>query len=474
MCTKTNLNELEHKLNPMNSYPQRSLNPAIRNSAQMRTQVDVEPLKIILLLLLHMGLAYLMRTLTIVATVHGWAVLLVGVWIALTAKDERKIIPVVAYITGAEVLWRMTSAAVLWEFGKYATAAILIISLLRRKKALNNAALPILFIVLFLPSIILTIDAFGLTEMTRELISFNLSGPLTTGIFLLYCLQLEMDDQLVSKTVWNAVYPITGILFLAFYSTITATQIEFGSESIFRTSGGYGPNQVSAVLGLGALLLIMLSIQPGKRKGRLLGFILALGLITQSFLTFSRGGIYNFVIALGGALLMLAFKGTRSFRGLIIVLVFALIVGFLVIPQLEQLTSGAFSARFTDTDLATRGDLAQADLMIFQENPLIGVGPGMAEFQRSRFQIIANHTEYSRILAEHGSLGALALLILVYYLFRAFFKAPGVFAKAWVVAFAFWATVEMAHSAMRIVAIPLMLGLAVVTWKKDGEPSINH
>jgi len=77
-------------------------------------------------------------------------------------------------------------------------------------------------------------------------------------------------------------------------------------------------------------------------------------------------------------------------------------------------------------------------------------------------------------LAEHGSLGALALLILVYYLIRAFFKAPGVFAKAWVVAFAFWAMVEMAHAAMRIVAIPLMLGLAVVTWKKDGEPSINH
>ena len=440
----------------------------------MRTQVDVEPFKIIVLLLLHIGLAYLMRTLTIVATVHGWAVLLVGVWIALTAKDERKVIPVVAYITGAEVLWRMTDAGVLWEFGKYATAAIMIISLLRRKKGLKNAALPILFILLFLPSIILTIDAFGLTEMTRELISFNLSGPLATGIYLLYFLQLEMDDQLVSKTVWNAVYPIIGILFLAFYSTVTATEIEFGSESVFRTSGGYGPNQVSAVLGLGALLLIMLSIQAGKRKGRLLGFFLALGLITQSFLTFSRGGIYNFVIALGGALLILALKGTSSFRGLMIVLIFALIVMFVVIPQIEQLTGGAFSARFTDMDLASREDLALADLNLFIKNPLIGIGPGMASFQRSFSQIIANHTEFTRILAEHGSLGALALLILVYYLIRAFFKAPGVFAKAWVVAFAFWAMVEMAHAAMRIVAIPLMLGLAVVTWKKDGEPSINH
>lgn len=440
----------------------------------MRTKVDVEPFKIFVLLLLHIGLAYLMRTFTIVATVHGWAVLLVGVWIALTAKDERKVIPVVAYITGAEVLWRMTSAGVLWEFGKYATIAIIIISLLRRKKALNNAALPILFIVLFLPSIILTIDAFGLTERTRELISFNLSGPLTTGICLLFFLQLEMDDQLVSKTVWNAVYPITGILFLAFYSTITATEIEFGSESIFMTSGGYGPNQVSAVLGLGALLLVMFSVQAGKRKGRFLGFILALGLLTQSFLTFSRGGIYNFVIALGGALLMLAFKGTRSFRGLIIVLMFALIVLFFVIPQLEQLTGGAFSARFTDTDLTSRGDLARADLNLFLKNPLVGVGPGLASFQRSFLRVEANHTEFTRILAEHGSLGVLALLILVYYLFRAFFKAPGVFAKAWVVAFSFWAMVEMAHAAMRIVAIPLMLGLAVVTWKKDGEPSVNH
>lgn len=442
----------------------------MRYTSNNRTSIDVEPVKIVLLLLLHVGLAYIMRLLPVIATIHGWLVLIIGIWMAFSAKDDRKIISIVAYIAGAEVLWRMNGAGLFWEFGKYATITILIISLLSKRKPIKHFFLPIIYILLFLPSIILTVNTFGLTEMTRQLLSFNLSGPVATGVCLLYFLQVNMNDQKIYKVIWAAVYPITGILFLAFYSTITATEIEFGSESIFRTSGGYGPNQVSAVLGLGALLLMMLTIQAGKRKGRFLGFVLALALITQSFLTFSRGGIYNFAIALGGALLMTTMKGTRSVRGLIIILVFALIIGFVIIPQLEQLTEGAFSERFTDTSLATREDLARADLNIFLKNPAFGVGPGIASFQRSFTQVVANHTEFTRILAEHGVLGIIALLILIYHLIRAFFKAPNAFTKAWVVAFAFWAMVEMGHAAMRIVAISLMMGLAVMNWKKDDEP----
>ena len=90
----------------------------------------------------------------------------------------------------------------------------------------------------------------------------------------------------MTKTVWAMVYPIIGILTLAVYSTLTATTINFGSESVFVTSGGYGPNQVSALLGLGAFLLIMWMIQTNKKGGRFFSILLVLALVIQSFLTF--------------------------------------------------------------------------------------------------------------------------------------------------------------------------------------------
>ncbi|MCK9246550.1 MAG: hypothetical protein M0P11_06305, partial [Anaerolineaceae bacterium] len=71
------------------------------------------------MLLLHVGLAFLFRNFRIAATIHALLVLLLGLWTALTADNLVKVVPYAAYITGAELLWRMTRAGVFWEYGKY-------------------------------------------------------------------------------------------------------------------------------------------------------------------------------------------------------------------------------------------------------------------------------------------------------------------------------------------------------------------
>nr|HMN63236.1 hypothetical protein [Anaerolinea sp.] len=96
-----------------------------------------------ILIAAHIALAFLMRSLPALATLHAWLTFAVGVWIALTMRDLRKVIPVAAYITGAEVLWRMTDANVFWEFGKYATIAILGLAFLRNWRW-KYAALPLI------------------------------------------------------------------------------------------------------------------------------------------------------------------------------------------------------------------------------------------------------------------------------------------------------------------------------------------
>jgi O-antigen ligase len=137
-----------------------------------------------------------------------------------------------------------------------------------------------------------------------------------------------------------------------------------------------------------------------------------------------------------------------------------------ILPQLEQLTGGMLSKRFSDTDVSSRKALVKADFQIFSENPTFGVGPGMAMYFRRGTVFAAAHTEFSRILAEHGSGGVLALFILMLLLLRSYFKTPDAVSRAWVVGLATWSLVEMGHAAMRIVAISFLLGWAMITWEK--------
>lgn len=427
---------------------------------------------ILLLLLLHIGLAFLFREMNLFSTIHAILVLVVGLYTALTSKDLARVVPFVAYIMGAEVLWRMTKAGVFWEYGKYAIVLLLLVALIKQRKPIKNFFFPLLSFLLLLPSALLTIEALGFTERSREFISFNLSGPLAVFMCVIFFSQVTINQEMLKKTVWAAVYPIIGILTIAVMSSLTAAEIYFGTESIFETSGGFGPNQVSAVLGLGALLLILYAIQPSKFVGRTLAIVVSLLLIVQSFLTFSRGGIINLAVALGAAFIFLLRRPGKIIRPLFVLFIILIVVGYVVFPQLEALTGGALSARFMDLDPVSRVDIAKQDIELFQSNPIAGVGPGMATNLRSGVSMVAAHTEYSRVLAEHGILGALSFLILIFMLFRSLLKTPSAMAQAWIVASAGWAAVEMAHAAMRIVAISVMLGFAFITFDLEDLPPV--
>ena len=129
--------------------------------------------------------------------------------------------------------------------------------------------------------------------------------------------------------------------------------------------------------------------------------------------------------------------------------------------------------RFEDFDPALRLEIAQKDLELWSENPLLGVGPGMAKHYGYTLlgYTAAAHTELTRLVAEHGTLGLIAILLFAAMAFRAYRMAPSMTSKAWVASLIAWAMAEMAHSAMRIVAISFVFGLAMAQWKdpSDGQ-----
>src|SRR5262245_60410610 len=74
----------------------------------------------VLVVIVHAPLAILMKGSPRLATIHALGALALGLWWAGPGRRFDRVAYVGAYITGAEVLWRMCDAYVVWEFGKYA------------------------------------------------------------------------------------------------------------------------------------------------------------------------------------------------------------------------------------------------------------------------------------------------------------------------------------------------------------------
>src|SRR6185295_7296222 len=107
-----------------------------------------------------------------ISTVHAIITLVVGlVWTVFGKRIER-VFYITAYLTGAEVLWRATNAQVFWEYGKYSTIVILLLATLKYKRGHSLDWKPILYFILLTPAM------FLIPVFDRQVISFNLSGPL--------------------------------------------------------------------------------------------------------------------------------------------------------------------------------------------------------------------------------------------------------------------------------------------------------
>ena len=440
----------------------------MRQAISSASKKDHSTRNILLLIAVQVGLAFAARSFAVVSTLHALLTLGIGLVIALFGRQPKKIIWVAAYIIGAELFWRMTGANVFWEFGKYASLVVIVIGLLRFKKW-KNALLPLLYLALLLVSIPATITWFGWGTQAREAISFNFSGPLLLAFSLIFFSQVKIDLIQLKQIAWVVTIPIISVFTLAFYNTITAQGIVFTTESNFTTSGGFGPNQVSAILSLGVVMMFLIFLFEKNLQIRLIAFVIFSLLLVQSVLTFSRGGLYNAIICIFFAMLhIIRNKRSRS-RFLFLFAVLLLVSVFILYPRLDSFTNGFLTQRFTDTDLTNRGDIALGELLVWMDYPLFGTGPGVSKYMTLRYTGIyaAAHTEYTRMLSEHGVFGLLALIIMGIIIIKSYIKTPNGLFKSWVVIFLLWPLAEMTHAAMRVAAISVMLGMANMNWSKE-------
>lgn len=412
-------------------------------------------LKLVAFLLAHAGLGLVMNQVSILVFIHALVTILIALRLAGTIQPER-VAPVLGYITGCEVLWRMTTDRLPWELGKYAVILVCGVAIVRAR-GLKGIVPPLMFFSLLLPSAVLTLMDFPAGE-ARQQISFNLSGPLALAMSAAFFLVTRPSFADVERIFLALMGPAVSIAALALSGILTNPDITFNTESNFATSGGFGPNQVSSMLGLGALAAFYVVVTSETWPPRLIAFVAMSWLATQSALTFSRGGLFS---ASGAAIVsLLFFLGDRRMRLWVapVAIVVVVLGRYAVWPSLDQFTDGTITARFAEADMTRRDDLGAEDLTAWNEHPVIGIGPGRSSLVHDE-RIIA-HTEFTRLLAEHGSFGAAAIVLLLFAAVQNIRRSGSTKAMGFSAGMMTWACLFMLNSAMRTAAPSFIFGLA--------------
>lgn len=410
----------------------------------------------------HIPLALLLRHSTTFGAVHGFGTLVVGsLWVLSSRRPERALY-VAAYIAGAEVLWRMTKAPIFWEYGKYATSALFILAILRCR-LFKGSILSLLYFAALLPSVALTL-MYNSPSDARGEISANLSGPFAMAVSIFFISQLKLTGAQFQRVFYSLIGPAIGIAFVATYGMLSTSDIVFTGSSNDVTSGGWGPNQVAAALGFGATIAFLGALNEKSRWLRLAIFGLMILLAAQSAITFSRGGVYCLGGAVAASVFFFAQDASTRIKIIALLLLSLVAFTFVVLPRLNDFTGGALEARFADTSSSGREALILIDFQIWAENPLLGVGPGEAKENREDAygKAAASHTEYTRLLSEHGSLGLGALFLLFATGLLNIVRAPTAKGKGIATALICWSCLYMLINAMRLVAPAFAFGLSCV------------
>ena len=448
----------------MNEQLPYSFTEPIIYSNPARALTHSETFRILLFWFLHIPLGLVVRLNSVAATLHAGLVLGLGLFVLFRNRRPEHLIYVVCYIAAAEPLWR-TRAYVNYEFSKYAVSFLLILAAILQQRLLKANKLPILYFLLLLPAI-LVLPAFD-----REAISFNLSGPFTIAVAVFYFSTVRLDRRQMKNLLYIVVAPIVAVAGIAFFSIMTADQLTFVQASNNLAAGGDGANQISAMLGLGAVLAFSAAVTYNEhRLLRLAFFGLTVWFLSQSALTFSRGGLFAAVGAIGLAYFLLL--QDRQLRGTLLFwsIIFAGLGGLVFFPLLDNFTGGQLSLRVQDPDTTGRGDVAAVDIQLFLENPWLGLGPGQSDIEHARlFRVTRAHTEYTRMLAEHGSFGLVAMLFLFAMTVWPLLRPASVTSRSYKIIFVAWGLVTLAHVATRMAIPGLILGLGVADLALDGE-----
>lgn len=398
-----------------------------------------------------------------------------------TSKENKTfyVLMACAYIVGIEVFLRMNNGTFFYEASKYLVIVFIAMGLISNSFT-NKALVYILYIVLLIPGILVAVAEMGFETNIKKAIAFNLSGPICLGISALFCYRRTVTFNRIKIVLLAFLFPLISMTTYLFLFTPNLKAVVTGTGSNFATSGGFGPNQVCTVLGIGMFVMATRFFVSREHFFHRVFDLFLLGILSfRALVTFSRGGVITAVVMilffLGIYYIKVNLKSKLRIK--ISLLIFLLMGVFIWITSSIQ-TNGFLDKRYANedaigrkkTDISTgRGDLLAFEINEFIENPFLGIGVGNVKERRLEKTgiLAASHNEMGRIVAEHGLLGVLAFLILLItpLVFRLRNKSNLFFFSFYL----FW-LLTINHSAMRIAAPAFIYGLCLLNITYEKHP----
>jgi hypothetical protein len=424
------------------------------------------------LILFHIGVGFLVFLFPFLSQVYGYSIFIVApYYIIKTQNKNHEALMAAAYVVGSEVFLRMTGGNPLYEISKYGVMVFIFIGMYF--SGISKNATPYwIFIILLIPGVILSTFVLNFDTNIRNTIAFNISGPACLAVSSLYTFKRKiLIDQMNFILLCIGLPIVTCMTYLTFY-TPNIRDIITSTQSNFETSGGFGPNQVATILGLGMFIFFSRIILESKTKFMvIINLIIALNISYRGIITFSRGGMVTGFLMIVLLIIFLYLKsnfaGRTKLNYLIVLLAVAM---FATWTYTSFQTRGLIEMRYANKDAAGRvkeskftgrEEVALGEIDIFLDNPIFGVGVGKGvevRFDKTGISTLS-HDEITRMLAEHGTLGIFGLLILFFT--PLFLYIDSKFNMYLLCFVAFW-FFSINHAAMRTAAPAFVYSLSLL------------
>ena len=437
----------------------------------MNVLINMSSKQKIFFILFHLFLGFLIIKINIV-TFYSVIILLFATYIIFTSKDEQGVLPLYfcSYLGGLEIVLRMAKANIFWEFGKYSIIYCLLLGFLKINKTVKIPILALYYFVLLIPAIIgVPMESFN---SWRQDISFNLSGPLVLFISSIYFYNVKLSKDEILSILFYSTLPI---ITMSIYNIIQMPDLltyKFLPYSDSSTSGGYGPNQVATMFGLG---IINISLAQLFKKTlfikRYIDFIFLAIFFFLGLITFSRGGILvasvSLIISVSYYILYQQKVVNILFKITGLLLIFLTLWYFIF-----SLTDGVIADRYGISskegsgnilsDLSGRSVIYNIDFQIFKDHILSGVGLGQGTYMRESYgygKVVAAHIEFTRMLAEHGFLGLVSIFFLLSIPIVGILNSKIISNRVLILTFSIFSLLTMSHSAMRLAYPSFIFGI---------------
>ncbi|KIX19781.1 membrane protein [Flavobacterium sp. 316] len=437
--------------------------------------------------LFHLVLGGLVYVMPFLSKIYAIAIIFFGFrYVILRKNANEEALFVAAYIVGAEVFLRMTHGNFFEQYAKYGVISVLFIGIYFKSFS-KSGLIYWMYGLLLVPGILISFFTLNFDTDIRKAITFNIIGPITLMVSAIYCYQRKITFNQVKTVIDVLAYPLIAMLSYMFLYTPSIRDVVTSTESNFQTSGGFGPNQVSTILGLGIFLFFVKLVFSKKNKTDfIINMILLITITFRGIVTFSRGGIITgfIMVILFFGIIFMSLKTNAKFKLLTSFLLSSFfLIGIWFYSSIQ--TGGLIDKRYANQDargrvkeskLTGREKLIESEFTMFLDNPIFGVGVGKNKEYREETTGIeaASHNEISRMLAEHGSLGLFALLILLITPVVLYLNNRQ---NIFLFSFLFFWLLTINHAAMRLAAPAFVYALSLLKVQiinKDEEELTLH